>query len=54
MLGRADMGNMLALTTETVSRNIAGLRRDGDLELLGRDRARIDVASLKRIVKDPV
>lgn len=54
MPGRADMGNMLALTTETVSRNIAGLRRDGDLELLGRDHARIDVASLKRIVKDPV
>lgn len=48
------MGNMLALTTETVSRNIAELRRAGDLELLSRDIARADVASLKRIVKDPV
>ena len=45
------MGNMLSLTTETVSRTIAELRRDGDIELL--DRARADVASLKRIVKDP-
>lgn len=52
--GRADMGNMLALTSETVSRNISELRRDGDLELLSRDIARVDVASLKRIVKDPV
>jgi CRP-like cAMP-binding protein len=52
MPGREDIGNMLSLTTETVSRTIAGLRRDGDIELLGSDRARADVAKLKRIVKE--
>lgn len=52
MPGREDIGNMLSLTTETVSRTIAGLRRDGDLELLGSDRARADVPGLKRIVKE--
>lgn len=52
MPGREDIGNMLSLTTETVSRTIAGLRRDGDLELLGSERARADVAKLKKIVKE--
>jgi len=52
MPGREDIGNMLSLTTETVSRTIAGLRRDGDIELLGADRARADVAKLKIIVKE--
>ncbi len=54
MPGREDIGNMLSLTTETVSRTIAGLRRDGDLELLRADRARVDVAVLKKIVKESV
>ncbi len=53
MPGREDIGNMLSLTTETVSRTIAGLRRDGDIELLGSDRARTDVEKLKKIVKEP-
>ena len=53
MPGREDIGNMLSLTTETVSRTIAGLRRDGDIELLGSDRARADAAKLKKIVKEP-
>ncbi|HBH36467.1 MAG TPA: Crp/Fnr family transcriptional regulator [Gammaproteobacteria bacterium] len=52
MPGREDIGNMLSLTTETVSRTIAGLRRDGELELRGQDRARADVAGLKKIVKE--
>lgn len=54
MPGREDMGNILSLTTETVSRTIAELRRDGYIESLDRDRARADVASLKRIVKELV
>jgi CRP-like cAMP-binding protein len=54
MPGREDMGNMLSLTTETVSRTIAELRRDGDIELLDRDRASADIVSLKRIVKESV
>ena len=52
MPGREDIGNMLSLTTETVSRAIAGLRRDGDIELLGSDRARADAVKLKKIVKE--
>ena len=52
MPGREDIGNMLSLTTETVSRTIAGLRRDGEIELLGADRARANVAKLKKIVKE--
>ncbi len=52
MPGREDIGNMLSLTTETVSRTIAGLRRDGDIEILGSDRARADIAKLKKIVKE--
>ena len=52
MPGREDIGNMLSLTTETVSRTIAGLRRDGEIELLGADRAKCDVVKLKKIVKE--
>ena len=54
MPGREDIGNMLALTTETVSRTVASLRRDGDVELVGSDRACADVAKLKKIVKESV
>lgn len=50
--GREDIGNMLSLTTETVSRMIAELRRDGYLELLKPDRAKADLAGLKKIVKE--
>ncbi len=53
MPGREDMGNILSLTTETVSRAIAGLRRDGVLELRGSNSAMADVSKLKKIVKDP-
>ena len=53
MPGREDMGNILSLTTETVSRAIAELRRDGDLELRGSNCARADVTNLKKIVKEP-
>jgi CRP-like cAMP-binding protein len=52
--GREDMGNILSLTTETVSRAIAELRRDGDLELRGSNRAWTDVSKLKTIVKEPI
>lgn len=52
MPGRKDIGNMLSLTTETVSRIIAGMRRDGDLELLGVDRARVDIAALKKTINE--
>ncbi|MEJ2323078.1 MAG: Crp/Fnr family transcriptional regulator [Gammaproteobacteria bacterium] len=52
MPGREDIGYMLALTTETVSRTVASLRRDGDVELVGSDRACADVAKLKKIVKE--
>ncbi len=51
MPGREDMGNILALTTETVSRVITELRRDGDLELLGANRAKANRVKLKKIVK---
>jgi CRP-like cAMP-binding protein len=50
--GREDIGNMLSLTTETVSRTIAEIRRDGDLVLPGKDRAKVDVANLKKIVME--
>ena len=53
MPGREDMGNILSLTTETVSRTIAGLRRDGDLEMRGSNSAWADVSRLKKIVKEP-
>lgn len=52
MPGREDIGNMLSLTTETVSRTIAGLRRDGEIELLGADSASADIEKLKKIVKE--
>ncbi len=54
MPGREDMGNMLSLTTETVSRTIAELRRDGDLDLLGANRAKAKVENLKKSVKETV
>jgi CRP-like cAMP-binding protein len=50
--GREDIGNMLALTTETVSRTIADLRRDGLIELVRSDYAKADLRKLKSIVKD--
>ena len=50
--GREDIGHMLALTTETVSRTIADLRRDKYIELVRSDYARADVKKLKAIVKD--
>ncbi len=53
MPGREDMGNILSLTTETVSRAIAGLRRDGVLELRGSNSARADISKLKKIVREP-
>ncbi len=52
--GREDMGNILSLTTETVSRAIAELRRDGNLELRGSNSAGADVSKLKKIVKEPI
>jgi CRP-like cAMP-binding protein len=50
--GREDIGNMLGLTTETVSRTIADLRRDGYIELVRSDFAKADLKKLKSIVKD--
>ncbi|MEJ2310394.1 MAG: Crp/Fnr family transcriptional regulator [Gammaproteobacteria bacterium] len=50
--GREDIGHMLALTTETVSRTIADLRRDNYIELVRADYAKADVRKLKAIVKD--
>ncbi len=50
--GRADTGNILALTTETVSRLIAELRREGVLEVLEKGHAKVDVDALKKIVKE--
>jgi CRP-like cAMP-binding protein len=50
--GREDIGNMLGLTTETVSRTIADLRRDSYIELVRSDYAKADINKLKAIVKD--
>jgi CRP/FNR family transcriptional regulator len=50
--GREDTGKILALTTETVSRLIAELRRDGVLEVLGHGHARADLDALKKSVKE--
>ena len=50
--GRKDMGNILAVTTETVSRLIAEMRRDGLLELHTHGYATANVSELKKIVKD--
>ena len=52
MPSRKEMGNMLSRTTEIVSRIIAELRRDGNLELLGANRAKANVENLKKIVKE--
>jgi CRP/FNR family transcriptional regulator, anaerobic regulatory protein len=50
--GRKDMGSILALTTETVSRLIAELRRDGLLNLQKNGYATADIGALKRIVRE--
>lgn len=50
--GRKDMGNILAVTTETVSRIIAEMRRDGLLELHKEGYATANLGALKRIVKE--
>jgi CRP-like cAMP-binding protein len=42
LIGREEMGSLLGLTTETVSRIIAEFRREGVLALAGRDRCRCD------------
>ena len=50
--GRKDMGSILALTTETVSRLIAELRRDGLLHLHKNGYATADIGALKQIVRE--
>ena len=50
--GRKDIGNILALTTETVSRLIAELKREGLLVQSGMQAARVDLDALKIIVKE--
>ena len=49
---RKDIGNILALTTETVSRLIAELKREGLLVQRGKEAARVDLDALKMIVKE--
>jgi CRP-like cAMP-binding protein len=49
---RKDTGNILALTTETVSRLIAEMRRDELLELHKGGYATANLGALKRIVKE--
>jgi CRP/FNR family transcriptional regulator len=50
--GRKDMGNILSVTTETASRLIAELRRDGLLEVHEHGYASANVDALKKIVKE--
>ena len=50
--GRKDMGSILALTTETVSRLIAELRRDELLNLHKNGYATADIRALKQIVRE--
>ncbi|WIT14142.1 Crp/Fnr family transcriptional regulator [Paucibacter sediminis] len=45
---RHDMGAMLGLTEETVSRQISGLRRDGIVKALDPRNAQVDIAALAR------
>lgn len=52
MIGREEMGTLLGLTTETVSRTVAGLRRAGLIRAAGRPRVvACDVAGLARIAQ---
>ena len=44
--GREDIGAMLGLTTETVSRAMAEFRRRGFVRVLGHHRATADIADL--------
>jgi len=50
--GREDMGAMLGVTTETVSRITAELQRDGLLKVLENNRAAADVDALRPIAED--
>jgi CRP/FNR family transcriptional regulator, anaerobic regulatory protein len=50
--GRKDIGKILALTIETVSRLIAEMRRDGLLKLHKDSYATANVEALKKIVKE--
>jgi len=51
LLKREDMGAMLGLTTETVSRTIAELRRQGVFQGHGAHRLQCDSRALQRIAK---
>lgn len=50
--GRKDMGNILSVTTETASRLIAEMRRDGLLDVQEHGYASANVDALKKIVKE--
>ena len=50
--GREDMGAMLGVTTETVSRITAELRREGLLRVFDNNRAAADVAALAVLAAD--
>jgi len=48
---RQDMGAMLGMTVETASRLVAGLRREGMLDLVDGRHARLDMAALMAAIK---
>jgi CRP/FNR family transcriptional regulator len=52
LLGREDIGAMLAITTETASRTIAAFKREGLLSDAGHDRVRCDVQRLRELAGD--
>lgn len=52
LFGREDMGAMLGITTETTSRTIAELRRQGILIETGPNLFLLDIPSLQRIAKN--
>ena len=48
LIGREEMGALLGLTTETVSRIVAQFRREGALSVTGRDRCRCNFEALSQ------
>ena len=52
LFGREDMGAMLGITTETTSRTIAELRRQGTLVETGPNLFLLDIPSLQRIAEN--
>ena len=51
LFSREDLGAVLGLTTETASRAMAGLKREGLIQELSPNRFSCDVPKLRRIVE---